>query len=57
VAANPLQINTFGDLITLSLKNAGVIGVGQTVSAEDINDAAQMLTAMLGQWQRRRYPV
>jgi hypothetical protein len=57
VAANPLQINTFGDLITLSLKNAGIIGVGQTASAEDINDAAKMLNAMLGQWQRRRYLV
>lgn len=57
MATNPLQINTFGDLIKLALKNAGVIGEGQTPSAEDSNDAAQMLNAMLGQWQRRRYLV
>lgn len=52
-----LSVSTFSDLITLALKNAGIIGVGQTAGAEDMNDAAQMLNAMLGQWQRRRYLV
>jgi hypothetical protein len=57
LATNALQINTFNDLITLALKNAGIIGVGQTAGASDMTDAAQMLNAMLGQWQRRRYLV
>jgi hypothetical protein len=52
-----LKIQTFGDLITLALKNAGILGEGQTAQAEDMTDAAQMLNAMLGQWQRRRYLV
>lgn len=52
-----LTLATFQDLITLALKNAGVIGVGQTASAEDMNDACQMLNAMISQWQRRRYLV
>jgi len=57
VVATPLQISTCGDLITLALKNAGVLGVGQTAGATDLNDAAMMLNAMIGQWQRRRYLV
>jgi len=57
VATNPLQISTFGDLIKLALKNAGVVGVGQTPAAEDINDAAQTLNMMISQWGRRRYLI
>jgi hypothetical protein len=52
-----LAISTYGDLITLALKNAGVLGVGQTPLAEDTNDVARMLNAMIAQWQRRRYLV
>lgn len=52
-----LAITTFGDLINLALINAGIIGQGQSASAQDTNNAAQMLNAMLGQWQRRRYLV
>jgi len=52
-----LAISTFGDLITLALKNAGIIGVGQTPAAEDMNDAAQLLNLILAEWQRLRYLV
>lgn len=52
-----LAVTTFQDLITLALKNAGILGVGQTAAAEDSNDACQLLNAMIGQWQRRRYLV
>src|SRR6185312_186162 len=52
-----LALDTFGDLISLALRNAGIIGVGQTAAAEDMNDAGRMLNMMLGQWQRRRYLV
>ena len=37
-------------IINLSLKIAGILGVGQTAQAEDSNDALTMLNAMLAQW-------
>ena len=52
-----LEIETWSDLITLALKNAGVVGVGQTAAAEDLNDAAQLLNSMIGIWQRKRYLI
>jgi hypothetical protein len=45
------------DIINLSLKEAGALGVGQTPLAEDINDAFLILNGMLSQWQRRRYMI
>lgn len=45
------------DLITLALKQAGVVGVGQNVSAEDSNDSFTLLNAMLGQWAVKRWLV
>ena len=53
--ANPLP--TAGSIINLALKMAGVLGVGQTASAEDSNDALTLLNAMLAQWQRKRWLV
>ncbi|MFB9952033.1 hypothetical protein ACFFP0_24555 [Rhizobium puerariae] len=44
-------------LITLAMKDAGVIGVGQTPLAEDMNDALTNLNAMMAQWSRRRWLV
>lgn len=52
-----LSVDTWGDLITLSLKSAGIVGVGQTPMAEDMTDACQMLNDMIAQWQRKRYLV
>jgi hypothetical protein len=52
-----ILLETWQDLITLALKNAGVTGVGQTASATDSNDACLMLNAMIAQWQRRRYLI
>lgn len=45
------------DIITQSLKKAGVLGVGQTAQAEDTNDAFDDLNDMLAQWQRKRWLV
>lgn len=53
----PLTNNTFYDIILLALKNAGVVGVGQTPGATDMNDACAMLNDMIAQWQQRRYLV
>jgi hypothetical protein len=44
-------------MITLALKQAGILGVGQTALAEDINDCFQLLSQMLAQWQVRRWMV
>ncbi len=52
-----LTNNTFYDLILLALKNAGVVGVGQTPLAQDMNDACAMMNDMIAQWQQRRYLV
>jgi hypothetical protein len=50
-------MTTAYDLISLSLKEAGVIGVGQSPQDEDFNDALTLLNGMMGQWQRRRWLV
>ena len=48
---------TPSDIITLSLKTANVVGVGQVASAEDMNDSFNLLNMLLAQLQRRRYFV
>lgn len=48
---------TPGDIIQLALKTANVLGVGQTASAEDTNDAFNVMNMMISQWQRRRFMV
>lgn len=45
------------DIITLALKQAGVLGQGQTASAEDMNDAFKLLNMMMGQWNRKRWLI
>lgn len=44
-------------LILLALKQANVLGVGQTASAEDMTDSFALMNMMLAQWQRKRYMV
>lgn len=51
MSTTPLQI------ITQSLKKAGILGVGQTPLAEDVNDAYSDLQDMMGQWQRKRWLI
>lgn len=48
---------TPNDLIILALKQCNVLGVGQTASAEDIEDSFALLKMMLAQWQRKRWTV
>lgn len=50
-------MSTARDIIIDALKDAGAIGVGQTATAEDANDALRRLNAMLAQWARRRWLV
>ena len=50
-------MSTARDLITLALKDAGIVGVGQTANAEDANDSLTRLNAMIAQWSQRRWLV
>lgn len=45
------------DIVTFSLKAAGVLGVGQTALAEDNSDTFAALNAMIGVWNRRRWLI
>lgn len=45
------------DLITLALKKATVLGVGQDALPEDVNDAFAELNYMMSQWSRKRWLV
>ena len=48
---------TARDILTLAFKEAGVLGVGQTLLAEDANDGMIYLKRMVAQWQRKRWLV
>lgn len=43
------------ELINLALKQSGVLGVGQSASADDLQDCFKILQMMLGIWQTERY--
>lgn len=45
------------DIIKLAMKDAGVLGVGQTPLAEDANDALTTMNAMIAQWRRKRWLI
>src|SRR5580692_8738794 len=53
----PLATKTARDFIILALKEAGILGVGQTPLAEDTNDCFTLLQRMTAQWQKRRWMV
>lgn len=50
-------MTTARDLISEAAKEAGILGVGQTLLAEDIDTCLKRLNAMLAQWQQRRWLV
>lgn len=45
------------DIITLAYKDAGVLGVGQSLLAEDVNDALVRLNMMIAQWRVKRWMI
>lgn len=49
--------STVGDLVSLALFDAGIVGVGQTANAQDSNLAFTRLNWMLSQWNRKRWLV
>lgn len=52
-----LALTTPGILIKRVLKKSGVLGVGQTASADDTQDAFDDLNDMIGQWARKRWLI
>ncbi len=50
-------MTTARDVISLALREAGILGVGQTAQSEDISDSFKLLKNMLSQWQKRRWLV
>lgn len=52
-----MPLTTPQSLISLSLRAAGILGVGQTALAEDNNDAFDVMNAMLGVWNRKRWLI
>lgn len=44
-------MTTVADILNLAMKDAGIIGTGETASAEDTSDAFSTLNQMLAQWQ------
>lgn len=50
-------MTTANDIIVLALKDAGILGVGQTPLAEDSNDALTRLNMMIAQWSRKRWLI
>jgi hypothetical protein len=50
-------MSTWADLIALIFRDSGVLGVGQTLQAQDTSDAVRRINMMLSQWKRRRWLV
>lgn len=48
---------TAGNIVSLALLDAGVIGVGQTPNAEDSANALTRMNWMIDQWARQRWLV
>lgn len=53
----PLDTTTPQAIITLAFKDAGIVGVGQTPLAEDMNDGLTRLNMVMAQWGRKRWLV
>lgn len=51
------MIYTAGDLISFSLRVAGILGVGQTASAEDAYTGLDFMRMLIAQWQRKRWLI
>lgn len=50
-------MTTARDIIYRALEDVGIVGVGQTPLAEDLNFGLQRFNAMIGQFNRRRWLV
>jgi hypothetical protein len=51
------MISTTSDLINTVLKASGILGIGQTAMADDLNTGLDMLRMLIAQWQKKRWLV
>lgn len=52
-----MAVVSAADIVRLALKDAGVLGVGQTANAEDTNDVFDTLNMLLAQWSIKRWLI
>jgi hypothetical protein len=52
-----MPLTTPQGIINLSLKAAGILGVGQSALAEDNSDTFDLLNSMLGSWNTKRWLI
>lgn len=52
-----VQSYVANDLVMLALKNASLVGVGQTPNPQDVTDVFNLLNGMLAIWSRKRWLV
>lgn len=45
------------DILNLAFKDAGILGVGQTLLDEDVNDGLTRMNMMIAQWRVKRWLV
>jgi hypothetical protein len=50
-----VTVTTAADIVRLVLKDTGVLGVGQTATAEDTNDVFDTMNMMIGEWASKRW--
>lgn len=52
-----MPLTTAQSLVSLALKSAGILGIGQNPNPEDVNDTFDVLNGMVGQWNRKRWLI
>lgn len=50
-----MAVTSAADIVRLVLKDTGVLGVGQTATAEDTNDVFDTMNMMIGEWASKRW--
>jgi hypothetical protein len=50
-------MTTGRDIVTSALQDAGIVGQGQTPSANDVNEAVRRLNWLIAQWRRKRWLI
>lgn len=52
-----MAVTTAADIVRLALKDAGVLGIGQSANAEDTNDVFDTLNIMIAGWNVKRWMI
>lgn len=52
-----MAVTSAADIVRLALKDSGVLGIGQSASAEDTNDTFDTLNMMISGWSIKRWLV